>query len=840
MKVSLNTAKYHSNVDLLPQGGVDELVQKIGAQLGAVETVDHSGLRFDGVVVAKVVRCEKHPNADKLSVCLIDDGGAVKDVERKDRLVEVVCGAPNVAAGQNVAWIPPGATVPSTHGSEDPFILTPKELRGIVSNGMIASAAELGLSDDHSGIVVIDPAEVGEELTKPGTPFKKLYGLDDIIVEIENKMFTHRPDCFGILGVSREIAGIQGLAFQSPKWYQERPKFQDSNFKDQLPLNLDNRLPDIVPRFMAVALSNVQIQPSPIWLQALLTRVGIKPINNVVDITNYIGYLTGQPMHAYDYDKVKALSSNEPTLVIRYPKEGESVALLNGKTLQPRNEAIMIATDRELVGLGGIMGGTSTEVDGDTKNIILECANFDMYNIRRSSMEHGIFTEAATRFTKGQSVGQNDLVLAHAMTLLSEVSGAEQASPVLDPDFEKAHSHLTGIDIGMEFISQRLGLDLSISSIAKLLTNVEFGIEQVASNLVVSAPFWRTDIEIKEDIVEEVGRLLGFDKLPLELPKRVVIPTKLDQKLSTKKKLRLRLAGYGANEVLTYSFVHGNLIKRSTQDVDQAFRLSNALSPDLQYYRLSLTPSLLAHVHQNIKAGHDEFAMFEIGKCHNKTLLDEDKVPMEFDRVALTLASKSNKRPAYFQAQKYVNELLGTGFKLAKFDSKLYDDHAHINQMAAPFEPGRNALVVAPKGYVVGIVGEYKTDVMRAFKLPAYSAGFEVFLSAFSGEIRQDYVPLSRYPGTSGDITLEVDDKNIYALVVEKFSTALNKNLATDQYVDFELRDIYSSEKIPGKKRYTFHVTLTSYSHTLTDAVVSKCLDQVSAELKSSIDAIRI
>ncbi|MFO0920189.1 MAG: phenylalanine--tRNA ligase beta subunit-related protein, partial [Candidatus Saccharimonadales bacterium] len=304
MKLSLNMAQYYSNVDL-KSVGITEIVRGIGFQLGAIEEVIEYGKIYDGIVVAKVVSCEKHPNADKLSVCKIDDGGRTQSVERDENdNVRVVCGASNVRAGVTVAWIPPGVAVPSTV-NKDPFILTPKDIRGVVSNGMLASLAELAISDNHDGILEIDENEVGEELSTPGTEFKKLYNIDDIVVDLENKMFTHRPDCFGVLGVARELAGIQGQAFKSPDWYSNLLSLAEGGEQsNELPLDVKVEDQNLVPRFMAVAMRDVEVKPSPIWLQSCLTKAGVKPINNIVDLTNYYAQLTGQPMHVYDYDKV--------------------------------------------------------------------------------------------------------------------------------------------------------------------------------------------------------------------------------------------------------------------------------------------------------------------------------------------------------------------------------------------------------------------------------------------------------------------------------------------------------------------------------------------------------
>ncbi|MGI9027967.1 MAG: phenylalanine--tRNA ligase subunit beta [Candidatus Saccharimonadales bacterium] len=834
MKVSLDWAQQYSNVNLNPNG-VEDLVTKIGAQLGAVEEVTEWGPRYDGAVVARVVTCEKHPNADKLNVCWVDDGGVTSGIDRNpEGQVQVVCGAPNVRAGLSVVWLPPGATVPSTYGKE-PFVLGARELRGVVSNGMLASASELGISDDHTGILEIDPNEVDEELVKPGTPFKKLYGLDDVIIDIENKMFTHRPDCFGILGVAREIAGIQHQAFQSSDWYLQNPEFAEAN---QLSLAVINEIPELVPRFMAVAMSNVQIKPSPVWLQVALAKVGIKSINNVVDVTNYLMHLTAQPLHAYDYDKVAARSSNGAVLSARLPKEGETLALLNGKTLAPRPEAIMIATDQELVGVGGVMGGAGTEVDENTKNIIIECASFDMYSIRRTSMAHGLFTDAVTRFNKGQSPLQNNRVIAKAMKFMGELAGAEQASNVIDDE------HLTNnhdpVLVDVEFINARLGLQLDAAQITDLLTGVEFEVDPAAGPLSVTAPFWRTDIAIPEDIVEEVGRLYGFEKLPLELPKRSATPTKLDPQLALKQRLRQTLASFGANEVLTYSFVHGNLLEKVGQNKELAFKLTNALSPDLQYYRISLTPSLLTHVHPNVKAGYDRFSLFEVNKTHITIHKDDDSgVPSEISMLTLVTTDKSRTDAAYYTARTYLDRLVESfGARLHYEPIKDVLDH----QVTAPFDHTRSALVsVAGTDIFLGIVGEYKQTVKKSLKLPVFSAGFEINPDQLLKiKPASSYTPLSRYPSISQDICLEVSSTMPYGQLTDALEEQLQSQASLDQVIKQQALDIYQSSDNPERKRVTYHITLTSYERTLTDEVLSKLLTVTADALGQSFGARRI
>lgn len=829
MKISVNWIKEFTDVKL----STEQLVKRIGAQLGEVEGVVGLSERYKDIVVAKVMSCNKHPNADKLSVCLIDDGEKTKGVKRDGHgYVQVVCGAPNVRKGITIAWIPPGAIVPSTFDNGQ-FKLEVRPLRGVDSNGMIASGKELEVSDDHNGILVIDkPA-------KPGSSFADLYELNDQIIEIENKMFTHRPDCFGILGVAREIAGIQKIKFKSPKWYQENLKLVSSSSKE-LSLKIDNKLPELVPRFMAQIISGVSVKPSPIIMQSYLTRLGLKPINNIVDITNFVMTLTGQPLHAYDYDKVAVKDkSKSATIVVRKPKKNEKVALLNGKTITPHSEAIMIATKTSLIGVGGAMGGTDTEVDDQTKNIIMECASFDMYSIRKTSMKHGLFTDAVTRFNKGQSALQNDRVIRYANAMVVKLAGGNIVNKEID---ERAKpKRFKKVAVTTDFVNSRLGLDLTTSEIAKLLANVEFEIERDKTKLLIKPPFWRTDIEIPEDIVEEVGRLYGYDLLPLELPRRSLKPASPDKLQQIKKRIRQTLSSAGANELLTYSFVHGDLLTKTEQDPSQAYKLANALSPDLQYYRLTLTPSLLEKVHPNIKAGHDKFAIYEIGKSHNNThLIKGSKLPEEIEMVALTWASKDKIVGApFFWARQYLDAL---GKKLG-----LDLDYSPVTgkpqfAVTAPFDLDRSAFVTDKNsGEFLGIIGEYKTSVRRALKLPASCAGFEIGTQHLldASEQKSQYRPLSKFPSTSQDISLKVKD----SVPFSKVWSVIDKTIAdNDKGYDYRVLpiDIYQPKVNSNVKHVTFRIVLSHPDRTLVTDEVSELLDSIAGAAKKELLATRL
>ncbi len=827
MKVSLNVIRQYIDFELPP---IDELVAKINAQLGGVEEVIYLGEKYKDVTIVKVVECEKHPNADKLSVCKIDAGTG--------ELIQVVCGAPNVHAGMWAAWLPPKSVVPASFDDAEPFVLGSRELRGEMSNGMLASARELGIGDDHDGIVEIleSDAPKGNNL-EVGADFAEIFGLDDYVIDIENKMFTHRPDLFGQLGVAREIAGIFGEQFTSPEWYKTMPEFSDGS--GELSLEVFNEAPEKSPRFMAVALNNIEVKQSPLWLKCALIAMGGKPINNIVDATNYIMLITAQPTHAYDYDKIRG-----GRLGVRMAKHGETITLLNDKTYELTSDDIVIADNEGAIGLAGIMGGGNSEVSPETKSIVLEVANFDMYAVRKSSMRYGLFTDALTRFNKGQSLFQN----AYVLNMLMKLTGGMQASEVFDEgNYNDDCTFVSGENISelhassphgitTKFINDRLGLALNDQDIERLLTNVEFMVKVDEKGLGIHEPFWRTDIDEPEDIVEEVGRLYGYDRLSLELPLRSAKPTPANAQRELESTLRQVLMRAGANEVLTYSFVHERVLQAANQNKDDAYGLSNALSPDLQYYRLSLTPSLLDKVHPNIKAGHDEFAIFEIGKGHGKSFgTDEDSLPVESEQLAFVYASRhTGEGAAYYRAKVFLEFLASQcGLELA------YEPLGgeSTSPTVLPFEPKRSAIVTDKTSRLyIGVIGEYKKAVTVNFKLPEYTAGFELDRKAILdliSDVETSYRPLSRYPSVDRDISLKVGASLSYAKVHEALEAALKTG---ELDTTIEPVSIYRPDD-SDTKNVAFHITLTSHDKTLTSDEVNEVIARSVEQLEASIGA---
>jgi len=832
MKLSLNTAQLYSPVDLTPNG-LDRLIEAIGRQLGAVESVTDWGDKYDRLVVAKVSSVKPHPAADKLSVCLIDDGGASAGVRRRGGLIEVVCGAPNVAKGQLVAYIPPGAIVPAAARDAVPAKLTAKEIRGVTSHGMIASLKELDIGNDHDGILVIEPAMTGKASVRPGMPFKQLYGLDDVIIELENKMFTHRPDCFGILGVARELAGIQGQKFISPDWYLNEPKLAS---RGDLRFKASVEAAELVPRLMIAGLDQVSVGPSPLWLQSLLIRLGTQPINNVVDITNFVMFLTGQPLHAYDYDKVAALSGGEATIKVRLAgKKEPEFKLLNDQAITPRPGDILITTDKAILGLGGIMGGAETEVDESTKRLLLECGTFDMFSLRRTGMAHGLFTEALTRFTKGQSPLQNDRALSFAIDQLKSYAAARPAGPTLD--IKTTSESVKPIKTDLGFINRRLGTDLSTAEAKRLLRAVELQIDG-ADQLVITPPFWRRDLRIAEDIVEETGRLYGYHQLPLELPSRTAQPAQRNDFIDLGSQLRRILAALGANEVLTYSFVHGNLLERAGQSKQLAFSLRNALSPELQYYRLSLTPSLLEKVRPNVKQGYDEFTLFELNAVHNKQDKDEQESALPRENMQLACVSARADKTVttqagapYFQAKIYLDQLLGAFGHTAEYRPAKADATS-----AQPYALKRCAGVIV-KDRQIGLIGEYKAAVSAAFKLPRFCAGFELDLKALHELVGSagNYRQLSRYPAINNDLTLAAPAQ----LDHQTIKSGLDKLLKLGG-VEHSLESLDIYQPSDKTKHHSFRFKMWRNDRTMTQAEANGLIEQAVQKLATKLRVKKI
>ena len=825
MIISVNWLKQFTDIDV----SIDELATLIGARLVEIEEVINLGEKYKDVLVARVASCEKHSDSDHLSVVKLDDGGKA-DVERDENgYVQVVCGAPNVREGLLVAWLPPKSTVPETFGTSEPFVLDSRKLRGIMSNGMIASAKELALFDEHDGILGLDK----EDLV-PGSSFAEGYELNDYLLDIENKSLTHRPDCFGIIGFAREVAAIQGKAFKTPDWLQDLAPVIVPQGDDMPSLTVAIDNPELSARYQAVVLRGAEAgAKASLQLQTYLGRVGVRPISAVVDVTNYLMMLTGQPLHAFDYDKLAAVGDGKAEIHVRAGRENETLQLLDGRIITLTSDDIVIASGETAIALAGAMGGAETEIDESTKNIILESATFNLYNLRATQMRHGIFSEAITRFTKGQPAEISAPVLANAVELLAEFTGAYPVTEIVEEYPGKTES--ISLQVSTNAINAILGEKLSAQTITGTLNNVEFDVRQEDESLHITAPHWRADIHIPEDIVEEVGRLNGFDSIEPVLPPRdftAVRPSSFDAVRSSIRDILMRA---GANEVLTYSFVHGDTLKKAGQTPENSYRIVNSISPELQYYRQNLTPSLLGLVHGNIKQGFDQFALFELNKVHPKEHgLTPEGVPEEMDMLALTFAAKKTTGTAFYQA-KTMLEYLGTSLGL-ELNYEAIESEPN-NPLTAPFEYRRSALVTDKKtGTFLGIVGEYKKSVVRNFKLPETVAGFEIGMKALYEavhKLKPGYKPVSRYPGTERDICFQVGQVIAYGQIVELVRKKLS---VLELETSVEPVDIYQADA-SSTKNITLRIKLTSHNKTLTGDEVNAIVEDIAGTISDRVGA---
>ncbi|MBR0479931.1 phenylalanine--tRNA ligase subunit beta [Candidatus Saccharibacteria bacterium] len=715
MKISLNWLKKYVNIPVSDE----ELVRLIGARLVEVEGVIDETKKYNNIYIVKVETCEKIPDTH-LSLCQINDGGS--------ELVQVVCGAPNVRAGMLAVWIKPGAIVPASVHEDAPFVIGKRKMLGkYESNGMLAGADELDFGDDHSGIVEIDP-----EMAKPGELLADVFDLNDLVLEIENKSLTHRPDCFGIVGFAREIAGILGEQFvlNPLDLVHSRPSSRGSfaslgqqpsrgtvsRVQNQITVEVIDA--NICSRYSAVVLEkHGEMKKKYLtWQDTILSKSGMRPIDPIVDATNYLMLLTGQPLHAFDYDKfVKVGKSEKAEIKVRLARKGERLTLIDEKEVELNENDIVICSNDTPVALAGAMGGKETEITAETRKIIIESATFSLYNLRKTQMAHGIFSEAITRFTKGQPAYQTLIVANKCAEMLSEgfkVIGIADECP------EKIQENI--VKITDEEINGLLGTNYSTDLIIKTLENVNFVIKNDGNILEVKVPAWRTDIHIKEDIIEEVGRLLGYDNILPTLPLHKTASK--NKMLELKRETREMMKRFGASEVLTYSFVSEKLLEKAGLDAKNSYRIVNSISPELQYIRQSLIPSLLEKTYLNSKIPVEKFAIYEMNKVYRKEWgLDEEDVPVEKMRIGLVVYERKNSETAYYKAKKYAEEFLKENRITAEF-LPIKESDAE----ARPFEKKRAAEIRLVDGTRIGAVGEFKNSVKRNFKLGDYLAGFEI------------------------------------------------------------------------------------------------------------------
>ena len=818
MIISVNWLKKF--VPNLPEIG--ELSKLIGARLVEIEGVENLGEKYEDVIIAKVISAEKVENSDHLNLCKIDDGGARKDIERDENgFVQVVCGAPNVRAGIFVAWLPPESIVPETFGGEN-FKLGARKLMGNMSNGMIASLRELGLGDEHDGILEVSP-EVFENGIQAGDSFAEKFELNDFLLEVENKSLTHRPDCFGIVGFAREVAGILGEEFIEPEF------IKGLNFEgvEDRKIDIEIQNPKICERYTAAIfdVSNILKNPNLTIEKTYILRSGMRPIDEITDLANKIMFETAQPLHTFDLEKLEKLNgSSDIKIIVRNAFEGEELELLDGKKIKMNEKDIVIATGESgkiAIALAGAMGGISTAIDENTSKILVESATFNLYNLRNTQMRHGIFSEAITRFTKGipQMLSRKVLDL-FAEDILA--MGGKSLSLVADSD--NNYREQLKISVSNDEINRVLGTDFSNDQIHRTLENVGILTENENSETFL-IPFWRNDLHIKEDLIEEVGRLNGYDNIALQLPARTFKAVKKAKIDLLQSEIREILTAGGANEILTYSFIHGDLLEKVDQDSQNSYKIVNSISPDLQYYRQTLTPSLLSKVSQNIRAGFGEFAIFEMNKITEKSLgLNEENVPIEQKKLAFVYVNNKGEN-AFYQAKNYVDFLckkLGVEVEFSKFNLEK-------SSLSTEFESKRSAVIEIQnngKKITLGVIGEFKKSVQKSLKLPEATSGFELDLNILLENLAGSNVKIknfSKFQSVERDISINVDEKREFSEIFNIFENISDKF----ENVEIEVLPIDIFKNSDRTKNISIRFKITPFEKTLTGEEIHEIVQKI-------------
>ena len=814
MLISLNKIKQY--VGSIPVSD-EELVKLIGSRLVEVEGVMDMAEKYRGAYLAKVVTCEDI-SGTHLHLCQIDAGPELnqKFSTLDSGLVQIVCGAPNVRAGIIAVWLTPGSIVPDTFGGEN-FMLGSRKLRGYESFGMLAGPDELGLSSNHKYI-----AEVDESLGCPGQALADVFDLNDKILDIENKSLTHRPDTFGLIGFAREVSGILGQKFSEPVSFDQAI----DKISDEITIEIADQ--KLCPRYSACLINvsdlNLANPVSPEFSDlypmtkdsVLLAKSGINSVSPIVDATNLTMLELGQPLHAFDYDKfVKIGGLDHAKIIVRAARTGESLTLLDGKTIELNTNDIVIASNDIPVALAGAMGGESTKIDASTTRILLESATFSLYNLRKTQMAHGIFSEAITRFTKGQPALNTIPAIKDCLTKLDVKSGAE----LRFADSLKQNLSEIQVAVKVSEINQLLGSNYDEALMVQTLENVGFKVISDSEKLFVTAPLWRTDIHIKEDIIEEVGRLLGFDNLPLSLPSRPFIGAEKNAMFELKTTLRNLLSlELGLHEVLTYSFISKKLLERVGENTEDAYEITNSISPELQLFRTSITPSLLEKVRENQKAGFADFSLYEMNQITRKSLgLNADQTPKMQHHLAVVSTAD------YYYSKQILENLadkLGLNFEIQAFSD---------GEDSGYFEPKRAAKILL-SGTQIGCLGELKNSVKTALKLKEVSS-LELDLESLLGQKATDkrIKEFSRFPAVNRDLTVKISEEKPFALV----ENAIFEVLKIQPSLIFHLTatSIYQAEGA-DTKNLSFHLNFASTEKTLLSEEISAIMNSINQSLE--------
>jgi phenylalanyl-tRNA synthetase beta chain len=807
MLIPLSWLSKYVSITVTPR----ELAHRLTMAGTEISAVDEIGAAWDRdkVLIGQVLKVEPHPNADRLTLPTVDLGGG--------ETATVVCGAPNVAAGQKIAFAREGARLYSPRaGKVEP--LKAAKIRGVLSAGMVCSVMELGLGDDHTGILVLD------DDAPTGAPL--IDHLGDAVLDAD--VTPNRPDCLSMLGIAHEVGAITGEAVTEPDL-----TYADKGDPIAERVSVEIADPDLCPRYTAGLVTGVTVGPSPRWLRDALARAGLHTISNIVDATNYVMLEYGQPMHAFDFDKLK-----DHKVVVRRARPGEKLATLDDETHELRPPMLVIADSTDPIALAGVVGGVDSSVTDKTTSILLESASFNAANTHRTTRALGGGTEASYRFERGIRAELAPRALARAIGLILEIAGGEAAKGTVDLYPGREPSPV--VKITANRIRQSLGIEPGIDEVERVLASLGFrrgeGGTQGEDELLLEAPYWRSDIGIEDDVVEEVARITGYDDIPTTMISTPIPHHEPRPMRELRERVRDVLAASGMQEVITYSLTDRETLEGvgARSDGEEPLPITNPMSSHLRVLRTSLRGSMLRTLAANRRVSQGEgMRLFEIGRVYlPREEGRERELPEERETIVGVLTGLRSQA-----------SWLETGADMDFFDAKgvleALFEHIDADVAYEPsgdpiWHPGKMARLVS-KGKAVGVIGEIHPSVVERFELEGHAvAMFEIDLASLYEAVKDVttvFAGASRFPESERDLALVVDSDvpsaRIQAIIRR------HKLVKGASPVD-----LYTGEGVPsGKKSIAYKIVFQSDRSTLTAELVDRAQGDILRQLQRELGA---
>lgn len=805
MLISWKWLKDYIEIDLTPE----ELAEKLTMAGIPVEAITRLGEGLEKIVTGKLAVVEKHPNADKLSICQVDLG---------TEKIQVVTGAGNIKQGDVVPVALVGAKLPS--GLE----IKPSKLRGVDSNGMLCSAGELGMEaktlspEQREGIFIL-PSDAAL-----GMDAAQVLGLDDIVLEFE--LTANRADCFSVIGIAREVAALTGKQLRMPLLSLQE---KGDNVHRHATVRIE--APDLCARFAARVIQNVKVGPSPAWMQQRLRAAGMRPISNIVDITNYVMLEMGQPLHAYDYNLV-----GKQTLIARRAMKGEKLTTLDGNKRELNEEMLVISDAVQAVGVAGVMGGLATEVTPNTKTIILEAAVFDGISIRRTAKALGLRSEASHRFEKGVDINAVVRVVDRAAKLMEELAEGQVCKGVIDQYVKITLP--TQIDLDPKRVNQVLGTQIDTKTMADILSRLDFAVEG-KEILKVTVPTWRQDVTRDADLFEEIARIYGYNNIADTLPKGRSMQGGEGTGEQVQTMIRESLVASGMYEALSFSFSNPKYFDMLRIPADSELRntipLLNPITDDFPILRTTLTANVLEAVAYNANRKVEDVKIFELGAVFSPKSMPLCELPIETDMLVGAITGK--RMPvSWNQSRDMVDFYDLKGVVETLLEDLGIKDYSFISAENSSLHPGKTAAVVVGEKNI-GIMGEIHPAVLEAFGLtkPVYMFEISVANLVESANLVPRYQQLPKYPAINRDLALLVDETVPAVRVME-----LMREIGGDLLKDVTIFDVYTGEQVPvGKKSMAITLMYQAADRTLTDKEIEEkqksMLEGLSTQLQAQI-----